>query len=219
MKRLIARILPAFCLVTILCAGRVAFAQSPAASASEAFSPLVPPPAPASAQPASTRPATARSVSPTTAERLAVSAPKYVAPDSPTTKAAASAPDLRETDRPRNTTIRLPDYVVRQSKEVIYKEDQFITPEGKLQRTYDRHRGLRTGSFWIFKNDVAAREIMADDDRVQARAQLSDLLSVLPVGSDPAVEKSVRAQVQSTYIHPTDWVNTGGQLQKSREHP
>lgn len=205
---------PAFCLITVLCAGRFALAQAPAATAPEAFSPLAPSSA---AAPVSAQPSPGRSVSPTTAARLAVTAPKYIAPDSSTAKAAASAPDLRETDRPRNTIIRLPDYVVRQSKEVIYKEDQFITPEAKLQRTYARHRGLHTGSFWIFKNDLAAKEIQEDDERIERRAALSELLGLLPASADAATERSIRAQVQSTFMNSADWLTTGGSLQQSRE--
>ncbi len=205
---------PAFCLITVLCAGRFALAQTPAATAPEAFSPLAPSSATA---PVSAQPSPAQSVSPTTAARLAVTAPKYIAPDSPTAKAVASAPDLRETDRPCNTIIRLPNYVVRQSKEVIYKEDQFVTPEAKLQRTYARHRGLHAGSFWIFKNDPAAKEIQEDDERVERRAELSDLLGLFQVGSDPVVERSLRAQVQSTFMNSADWLTLGGAFQQSRE--
>ncbi len=202
---------PAFCLIIVLCAGPLTFAQSPATTAPEAFSPLV--------KPAATAPASApaRAVSPATAAHLAITAPKYIAPASATAKAAASAPDLRETDRPRNTIIRLPNYVVRQSKEVIYKEDQFITPEGKLRRTYARHRGLHAGSFWLFKNDPAAHQIQGDDERVERRAELSDLLGLLQVGADPAVERSLRTQVQSTFMNSADWLSLDGSFQHSRE--
>lgn len=208
------KVLPAFCLLSAFCPDRLTLAQSAATTVPAAFSPLAP--ALTAAPPA--QPAPARALSPATAARLATNAPKYVAPDSSTERAHPNAPDLRETDRPRNTIIRLPDYVVRQSKPAtIITEDQVVTLEGKLERTYARHRGLRAGSFWIFKNDVAAREILEDDERVARRSAMNDLLGLLQVGSDPAVERSVRAQIKDTFIRPADWVSQGGSLQQARE--
>jgi hypothetical protein len=204
-------------LIVFADASASAFAQNfTHASASEAFSPLIP--SSSTPVPAPTRPATAHFVSPETAARLSIGAPKYVTPTA--AKATTSTLDLRQTDHPRNAIIRLPNYIVRDPKAPVYSEDQFPTPEAKLQRTYARHRGLGIGSIGILKNDLAARQIQEDDERVERRGQTVDLLGLLPVDSDPAVGRSVRDQVRDTFMNSTTWLTMGGSLQQSREkHP
>src|SRR5687767_15559235 len=93
----------------------------------EEMSPLLKAPTSAPATPALDRP---RAISQTAAAQLAAAAPKY---ESTPAKPAEPLPDLRETDKPRNTIIRLPSYLVQEDKAPVLKERELLTPKERVR--------------------------------------------------------------------------------------
>jgi hypothetical protein len=134
------------------------------------------PPKPAPSAALATRP---RLVSPELASRLAEAAPKYVSPSAPPAQSTAAV-DARETDKPRNTIIRLPRYVVQESKLPDIAERELLTPKGKLELAYKLYPGLRTGAIGSRNNDFWAKEMLADDFFLQRKQEWADLSTLLP---------------------------------------
>src|SRR5688572_18584602 len=65
--------------------------------------------------PPPTAPKRTRSVSPGVAAALAAAAPKYTPPPpKPEPKSEQDLVDMREIDKPKNTIVRLPEYIVRE---------------------------------------------------------------------------------------------------------
>jgi hypothetical protein len=143
-------------------------------------------------------------VSPMVAEKLAVSAPRYTPP--PAAPAAAKsteftpelAPDLRETDKPRNGIIRLPDFVVLEDRPVKIKERDMLTPMAKVKLGYLRHPGLKFGnflSFLGFNNDGIAAMLVEQELALERKREFYDLVSLLP----PAQAKQAKAMADDAY--------------------
>lgn len=141
-----------------------------------------------------------RAMSPETAAHLAERLPKFTPPPSappskpPTdssspifvdsSKAAASSPDLREIDKPRNTIIRLPNYVVQEEKPSAFKERNLLTPKGKLALAYKRYPGLKFGSLPFLSNDGVALGMLEDDFDRERAAEMRDLYTFASLPPD-----------------------------------
>lgn len=140
-------------------------------------------------------PAPARVISPAAAAaRLAAVAPKYdpAAPVRP----AEPAPDLRETDKPRNTIIRLPRYVVEEEKPLVLPKRQLPTPRARLEIALKKFPGLRLGSFWIFRNDGVALAMLAEEERLERMKEMNELVTLLPA----AEQKRVKPMVDQAFM-------------------
>ena len=152
-------------------------AQSPAPSPV----PLIAPPA-ANAPAPSDRP---RTVSSELAAKLSLNAPKFVPPKTSAAGQPPEAPDLRETDKPANGIVRLPNYVVREPKVPVFKERELLTPKGKLDLAYKRRPGLRFGSLPFFSNDGIARSMLEDDFTRERLAEMAELYGLMGAGAGP----------------------------------
>jgi hypothetical protein len=150
--------------------------------------PVLKEPAPAPSPPSPARP---RPVSPAVAAQLSAAVPKFENIAPAPAKPAETAPDLRETDKPRNTIVRLPSYVVEEEKAPVFKERELLTPRGRLDLALKRHPGLRLGSFWIFRNDGIALAMLEEEEQLERKKEMQDLLSLLSVAQTKEVKPLV----------------------------
>lgn len=164
-------------------------------AASTTLAAPTPAPAPGSA---ATRP---RFTSPGTAAKIATRMPQYVAPN----PAAGPAPDLRESDRPKNTIIRLPDYIVRSENRSLPNAREVLTEQGRLDLAMKRLRGLRIDRV-TGRNNRIALAMQAEADRLEDMAYFNELLDLVAT-DDPAKAKQLRAQWQQTYLRSDEWVS------------
>lgn len=176
-----------FLVAAASCASPVA-AQTTAPSASPPLPSITPPATSPAPSPAPENP---RALSPAVAARLSAEFPKFTPPP-------ATAPaDPRAVDRPRNTIFRLPQYVVQEEKPPAFKERHLLTPTGRLSLALQRYPGLRFGSLPFFNNHGLALAMLAEDDRLERRAEMDDLVTLLSLPSDRA---KARAEVQQTFL-------------------
>lgn len=110
--------------------------------------------------------------------------------------AAAAAPtdvpaDWREIDKPRNTIVRLPEYIVQEQIPPVMKERTIETPKARLDRALKRNPGLRFGSFWIFRNDGIALTMQEEEERLERMKETHDLLTLLPVSEQKQMKPIV----------------------------
>jgi len=143
-----------------------------------------------------------RAVSEATAAQLSAAVPKFDA--TLQKKPAEPAVDLREVDKPRNTIIRLPNYVVREEKPPVFKERELRTPKGRLEYAYQRHPGLRLGSFGIFSNDGIAAAMLAEEERLEKKREFEDLVSLMRF-TDPAGQENTKREVDRAFLRPADF--------------
>ena len=134
-----------------------------------------------------------RLVSPAVAAQLSAAIPKF---EPASTKPETPTPDLRESDKPRNTILRLPSYIVREEKPILFKERELLTPKGRLDLALRKHPGMRFGSFWIFRNDGWALAMLAEEERLERQREMSDLLSLLTV----ADQKQMKPKVDEAFM-------------------
>lgn len=159
-----------------------------------------------------TPPARPRTVSPETTAHLNSALPKFDAtlprPDTAaiarpgeTTAAAKPAeplPDWRDIDKPRNTIVRLPEYVVQEQVPPVVKERVVETPKARLDRALKRNPGLRFGNFWIFRNDGIALAMQEEEERLVRMKETYELLTLLPA----AEQARVKPVVDQTFMRP-----------------
>ncbi len=131
-------------------------------------------------------------MSPTTAARLAEKMPRFVPPQAAPPTAASAGPDeppvdLRETDKPRNTIVRLPKFMVMEDKPPTFKEREILTPKGHLSLAYKRYAGLKIGNLGGL-NDALALAMLEEDRILERQAEMSNLVGLLPT-SKPAKAK------------------------------
>jgi hypothetical protein len=156
-----------------------------------------------SATPTVDEPARTRPISPAVATQLAAAAPKYDAATAQE-KPAEPAPDLRETDKPRNTIIRLPNYIVRPEKPPVFKERELQTPQARRELALRKYPGLNIGSFWIFRNDGIALAMLAEEERLEQKREFEDLVSLMRI-SDPASHATVKREVEKAFVREPDF--------------
>jgi hypothetical protein len=142
---------------------------------------------------ATTAPVKSRPVSPEKAAQLAAVVPKFEPVPQPP---AEPPPDLRETDKPRNTIIRLPDFVVQQRKAPVLKERDVLTAEAKLELALRKNPGLRFGSFWIFRNDGIALLMAAEEERLEKKREMGELIRLMPASQ----QKQVKPLVEQAFM-------------------
>jgi hypothetical protein len=153
----------------------------------------------------------ARAISPATAAQLAAALPKFEStPTVPPATAALhpatpdSGVDLREVDRPRNTIIRLPSYLVQEEKPVILTEREVQTPRARLHLALRKYPGLRLGSFWIFRNDGIALAMLAEEERLEQKQYFEDLVQLTQF-SDPGTQATAKRGVEHAFMRTADF--------------
>jgi hypothetical protein len=150
-----------------------------------------------------------RAISSTAAAQLAAAAPKFDAAvpkfdPAATAKPAELTPDLRETDKPRNTIVRLPRYVVQEEKPPVFKERELLTPQARVKLALAKHPGLHFGSFWIFNNDGIALAMLAEEERLEQKREFEDLAAMTRF-SDPATHATVKREVERAFMREPDF--------------
>jgi len=165
---------------------------------------------PASSSPGATAPSGSapserpRAVSSATAALLSAALPK-IAPAKPAESApAAEPPDLRDVDKPRNTIVRLPKYVVREPRRPVFRERDFLDEAGRIALGMKRYPGL--GAFPLSAlNAPTALLMLQEDERLEDMTAFNDLIRTAGV-SDPATRGKLRDLWQQTYLRDNSWV-------------
>ena len=144
----------------------------------------------------------ARTVSAGTAAKLAAIAPKFT----PTPLAEEKPPvDLREIDRPKNSIIRLPAYLVQEPKMRAFKEREMLTLKGSLSLALKRHPGLRFNPlFFLGSNHGIALAMLEEERRLERLGEMADLLSLMRYSGTPMSDDTKRL-VQQSFMQPSDF--------------
>jgi hypothetical protein len=148
------------------------------------------------------RSAKPRAVSPAVANQLSAAVPKFETP--PPLKPIEPGTDLREIDKPLNTIIRLPSYLVVEESPPVLKERELLTPTGKLDLALKKFPGLRLGSFWIFRTDGIALALLAEEERLERKREFEDLATLM-LFTTPAAHATVKGEVQRAFIREADF--------------
>ncbi len=160
-----------------------------------------------------------RVISPEVAAALAAAAPKYTPPPppKPAPKPEEELPDARELDKPKNGIVRLPDFVVREKKPVIFTERTIYTQKGltdiamkryltETDRVLNRFRiPLLTAT-----NEERALAMYAEDERLQNMANLNEAAAAASK-SDTAAGTYILKESQKTFLRSSDfgWSKSG----------
>lgn len=201
------------------------------ASAPGAFAQAAPPaPAapvpttPAKEQNTTTLPRRNRAVSPEVAASISAAMPKYNPPKPVEKKPEAETPDLRETDKPKNEIVRLPDYVVRDRLNPILRERDVYTKEGLADLATRRHftdagKALNRFTVPLFSpistsgsgSATTDRALLmyTEEERLKNMADLSDAAGLVSA-RDKAAGAYVKREALKTYNRTDDfgWKNT-----------
>jgi hypothetical protein len=220
-----ARFVPSSLLSLALCASVLtsapSFAQSrsPASSPSTAPQPTSPILAPKS-EPAREAAPRRRAISGDVAAALAAAAPKYTPPaPQPEPIPESERPDMREIDKPKNTIVRLPEYIVQERKPPVLTERAVSTEQGLTDiavRRYisDVDRALNRFTLPLFGASYQQRALAmyAEDERLR---NMSDLKGAAEGASqsDAAAGAYIRREAQQTFIRNSDfgWQSGGTQ--------
>ena len=191
-------------------------------------------PGPASVTPAagaaveplpSAKPRVVHSVSPDVAAQLAASRPKFttIAPPPPP-KPEEETPDLRETDKPKNTIVRLPKYVVQEPRPPVFRERDIHTKEGLANLAMRRYltetdRALNRFRLPLFSpmstnggsgsNEDRAMAMYYEDERLRNMAEIADNTNMV-MKSDSAAGAKVKGAAQQTFMRWSDIGWQGG---------
>jgi hypothetical protein len=179
----------------------------PAATAEEPAKPAVP---------ADTSQAT-RALSNDVAAAISAGMPKYnpkPAPAAP--KSEEELPDLRDTDKPKNQIVRLPQVLVREPRNPVLRERDVNTKENLAaiaERRYisDADRALNRWNIFGARstaggNSTTARALLmyAEEERLKNMAELNDDAGLVSA-SDKAAGAYIKREAQNTYLRTSDF--------------
>lgn len=198
MKRLARRFL---LLATFSVVPAVAPAQTPAAA-----------PSGATTEPAQPTRKRERAISGDVAASLAAAMPKYNPPKpAPPPTPIEQQPDLRDVDKPKNTIIRLPDYVVREAKPPVFRERDINTQQGLANIAMRRYsteasRALNRFTIPIFGQTQEARALAmyAEDERLKNITELNDAADMVSA-RDKAQGAYIKRDIQNTTMRASDY--------------
>ncbi|MEI6466897.1 MAG: hypothetical protein WCQ89_19380 [Verrucomicrobiota bacterium] len=181
-------------------------------------------------------PATAESAAPRTAEvesprrtravsngvaaALAAASPKYTPPvpkpPPPPPKPEEELPDLRDVDKPKNGIVRLPKYVVREPKPVIFSERAISTTKGITDIAMKRYltetdRVLNRFRIPILTmtNEERALAMYAEDERLKNMSDLKDNATAAGM-ADSNSGSYLKKEAQKTFLRSSDFGWNGG---------
>jgi hypothetical protein len=172
-------------------------------------------PRPDAAAPAPRR---SRAISGDVAAALAAAAPKYTPPPpKPEPKPESELVDMREIDKPKNSIVRLPKYVVTEPKPVILSERAVHTEKGLTDiamRRYisDMDRALNRWTLPLFGTSKESRALAmyAEDERLKNMSDLRDAADNA-AKSDPSAGSYIRRSSQETYLRKPDFGWSSGE--------
>ena len=199
----------------------VALAQSPSASAPTGVAPPTSPvlaPKQDEKAPASEGPKRTRPISSGVAAALAAAAPKYTPPPPKAEpKPEEEQPDLRDVDKPKNSIVRLPKYIVREPKPVIFSERSIHTEKGLTDiamRRYisDVDRALNRFTIPLFGTSKEARAMAMyqEDERLRNMAELQDVATAVSA-ADAASGLYIKREAQQTFMRSGDFGWSSGE--------
>jgi hypothetical protein len=146
------------------------------------------------------------------AAALAAAAPKYTPPPPKAEpKPEAEQPDMREVDKPKNTIVRLPKYIVQEPKSPVFTERSIHTEKGLTDiamRRYisDVDRALNRFTLPLFGSSSEARAMAmyAEDERLR---NMSDLHATAAAVSqaDAAAGTYIRKETDQTFMRAGDF--------------
>lgn len=171
------------------------------------------------------KPRAARAISPDVAAQLAASRPKFtpIAPPPPP-KPDEDMPDLREIDKPKNTIVRLPKFVVQEQRPAVFRDKDILTKEGLAKLAMRRYfsetdRALNRFRLPLFSaystngtgqsNQERALAMYAEDERLKDMADYADKTNMV-MKSDATEGKKVQDVSRSTFMRWQDFGWQGG---------
>ena len=169
----------------------------------------------ADAAPASTklaRPKRERVMSEDLAATLAVGMPKYSPPKPPEKKVDAPATDnadARDANKPKNGIIRLPDYVVRETRSPVFKDRDLATPDRKADIGMKRYAGLNFGPFASLNRPIALAMVQ-EQERLDNMSELADDAKTSTRAGDTATANYIMRESQKTYLRGDNQAPTYG---------
>lgn len=193
-------------------------AQTPAApAASPVFAPASNGKA-ESAAPSRATPKRTRAISSDVAAALAAAAPKYTPPPPPPPpKPESELVDMREVDKPKNTIVRLPKYIVQEAKPPVFTERSIHTEKGLTDiamRRYisDADRALNRWTLPLFgtSKESRAMAMYAEDERLRNMTNLEET-AIAASKSDAAAGTYIRKEAQQTFLRSSDFGWSSGE--------
>lgn len=147
-----------------------------------------------------------RIVSSRTAAALAAAMPKYSVPTP--TPTPTLDPEL---DRPKNGIVRLPSYVLRESRPPVFRKQDLYTTQGLIDLSFKAHPGLLFGNI-LGLNSGVAYQMMLDEERESALNDFADEAHAMDRGGDKAESQYILQASQETFMRPVDsvWTGPGG---------
>ncbi|MEO6569088.1 MAG: hypothetical protein ABIO94_10040 [Opitutaceae bacterium] len=203
---------------------------APASFAQALTPPLTEPakPAPAPATPVARKapeePKADRTLSSGVSAAISAGMPKYnPPPKAPEPKPEEDLPDLRDTDKPKNQIIRLPEVLVREPRNPVFRERDVNTKEGLAavaERRYisDADRALNRWNIFGTRstsspNSTTGRSLAmyAEEERLKNMADLNDAAGLVSA-SDKAAGAYIKREAQNTYMRTSDfgWKGASG---------
>lgn len=205
---------PARLIAALGALGLAAAGRSQTAAPDAAPNPIVEPAKPApetSPDAAPARPKHSRVMSDTVAASLASGMPKYNPPKPVAPKPEEDLPDLRETDKPKNTIIRLPKYTVKEPRPPVFREIDLRTRSQQAEIALRQHAGLKAGNI-AGLNDPIALMMYQEQDRLNSIAELADDATTAQRAGNTAASEYILRQSNRSYYRPSDfgWNSDGG---------
>ncbi len=174
---------------------------------------------------AATSPHRERAVSNGVAAALAAAMPKYAPPPpKPPPVPEEDLPDLRDIDKPKNTIVRLPSYIVRESKPPIFRERDINTKQGLANIAMRRYltetdRALNRFTLPLFhplsllggtSNEDRAMAMYYEDERLKNMTDVADQTNMV-MKADPAAGAQLKTDAQKTFMRWSDmgWNGSG----------
>jgi hypothetical protein len=107
--------------------------------------------------------------------------------------------DLRTVDKPRNQIPRLPvemmqRYVVRESREPVFRTRDLLTKAGMIDLAFKEHPGLRFGNIFNL-NAPEAYDRAITEALAESRRDLADLAFAMAVGDDTAEAEAMQQDI------------------------
>jgi len=185
-----------------------------AAPEAAAPNPTVEPPKPAPEAQPEAAPAPSkhsRVMSDEVAASLATGMPKYNPPKPVAPKSEEDLPDLRETDKPKNTIIRLPKYTVKEPRPPVFREIDLRSKSQQADIALRQHVGLKIGNLGGL-NDPVALMMYQEQDRLNSMTELAADAAAAKRAGDTAASDYILRQSNRTYYRPSDfgWNSDGG---------
>ncbi len=153
-----------------------------------------------------------RAISSDVAASLAAAMPKYNPPKpTPPPKPIEEQPDLRETDKPKNGIVRLPNYVVRDSRPPVFRERDINTQQGMANIAMKKYsteasRALNRFTIPIFGQTQEQRALAqyAEDERLKNITDLNDAAGMVSA-RDKEQGAYIKRDIQATTMRTDDY--------------